>query len=98
MRIRIRAEPFGAFTDIFKVIAHNPLVTIDADFEKSAISLGSLNESTLHCIHGSLVDDLLNDFTSGFHQNYFVCFTSADFNNLMSPCQALQNQGLDLAL
>jgi hypothetical protein len=27
-------------------------VTIDEDFEKSAISLGSLNESSLHIDHG----------------------------------------------
>ena len=62
MRIRIRAKPFGTLADIFEIITHNPPVPIDEDFEKTSISFSSLNESTLHCIHGNLVDLSIETF------------------------------------
>lgn len=59
MRIGIGAQPFGAFADIFQVIAHDPPVAVDEHLEKTAISLRALDESSLHVIHGMNVDDLL---------------------------------------
>lgn len=58
MRIGIGAQPFRALTDIFQVIAYYPPVTVDENFEKTAIGLCALDESTLHVIHGNDVDDL----------------------------------------
>ncbi len=52
LRIRIRVKPFGALSDIFVVIAHNPPAPIDEDFETSAIGFCSQDESSLHIVHG----------------------------------------------